>query len=71
MCDVTQSYLDGITEGRDTLKALVANGLSRREAAQSGLDTVKRVIALKFSREMAEFNRGQRDFFANQLKRKD
>ena len=72
MKEVTQSYLDGIAEGRATLKAIQAgdaHGLTLRDIpgiARNVADTCRLFDA---SNPVGQLLRGERDFWRNQLKR--
>ena len=62
------AYLLGIREGRKTLRFLISQGFTHREAVKHSIETCNGVRALGFSGEMADFNRGERDFFRHQAK---
>ena len=68
MKTVTQAYIEGIREGRAMLKHLLASGITREEAVASELATCSAITAMDFGGEMAEFNRGIRDFWRHQVK---
>lgn len=64
MATVTQEYLDGIREGRETLKR------EGPDNASLHLDNLNRTIASGFaaSNPVGQFLRGERDFWRNQIK---
>ena len=66
MSTVTDSYLLGIAEGRETFKR---EGLAN---AAAHLDNINRTIASGFcaSNPVGQFLRGERDFWKGQIKRK-
>jgi hypothetical protein len=60
----TQAYLLGIREGRETLQRFVVDGIADPATMRAHLANCS---AKGLSGEMAEFTRGERDFFRNQL----
>lgn len=63
---VTQAYLLGIREGRETLAMFQREGMADCATIRAHLANCR---AKGFSGDMAEFTRGERDFFARQLAR--
>jgi hypothetical protein len=63
------AYIEGICEGRRLWKFLTASGELTLEAAQAELDATKRCLRQGFSGDMAEAFRGERDFWAQQVKK--
>lgn len=69
MQTVSQSYLDGILEGRDFKRHCVEAGDTiDREFTSSHLDAIERTMR-GFSGPMRGFMRGERDYWRNQLKK--
>lgn len=67
---VSQSYLDGIADERAILRQAIADGETDLAAlARDMLDNINRTIAQGWSGEMAEYMRGSRDFWRNQVKK--
>lgn len=67
---VSQSYLDGIRDERAVLRQAIADGETDLAAlARDMLDNISRTIAQGWSGEMAEYMRGSRDFWRNQVKK--
>lgn len=67
---VSQSYLDGIADERAILRQAIADGETDLAAlARDMLDNINRTIARGWSGEMAEYMRGSRDFWRNQVKK--
>lgn len=67
---VSQSYLDGIRDERAILRQAIADGETDLAAlARDMLDNINRTIAQGWSGEMAEYMRGSRDFWRNQVKK--
>lgn len=67
---VTQAYLLGIREGRATLRGLESQGFTvDRQLARDVLANVKECLAMGFSGDMRDMMRGERDFWAGQVKR--
>lgn len=63
MSEVSAAYLMGIKEGRAFLKAFPdTNPAHEYEACRT-------MLAQGFSGDMAEFIRGERDFWKNQIKK--
>lgn len=61
---VTQAYLLGVKEGREFLRAFPETD------PRDMVEAITRTLAEGFSGDMAEFMRGERDFWKNQAKRK-
>lgn len=74
MKTVSQSYIDGILEGRASLNAIGGSAASR-EAIQSMFRSVEaqharsRGIAYGALADFVEFRRGEMDFWRNQVAR--
>ena len=66
---VSEAYLMGIRDERRLYKILQAEGADMRVEARSLLTNIKATLAEGFSGEMAEYMRGSRDFWANQVRR--
>jgi hypothetical protein len=62
MSTVTQAYLMGICEGREFLKRFPDSD------SQHEYEACCRTLREGFSGEMAEFMRGERDFWKNRIK---
>lgn len=71
MNTVTESYLDGIREGRSLLKAWQAEGLVDVPAlARASIDNLNRLCRQFGARSpVGQMLRGERDFWRNQLKK--
>jgi hypothetical protein len=67
MQTVSQTYLEGIREGRDFRRRCVAAGDTiDREFVAAHLDAIERTMR-GFSGTMRDFMRGERDFWRLQL----
>lgn len=62
---VSQAYCLGIREGRATLRQFAADGIANMETLQSHLANCRAATGL--SGDAADFARGERDFFRNQI----
>lgn len=70
MQTVTSSYLDGIRDERDLLRQCIADGEPDLAAlARDMLDNIERTIEQGWSGPMADYMRGSRDFWRNQIKK--
>lgn len=70
MDKVSQAYLMGIRDEREILEAEIAAGeTDLPKLAEDMLASVKRTLAQGFAGEMAQYMRGSRDFWANQVKK--
>lgn len=63
---VTTAYLDGIKDGRSFLSA---HGPFDRSEIERLRDNAAQVAKMNAGNAVAEFARGERDFWRNQLKR--
>ena len=63
---VTEEYLSGIREGRQTRRMIEATDVER--TAKIELEFLDRVGTMYGSEPSAEFCRGLRDFWQNQMK---
>ena len=67
---VSQSYLDGVADERAFLRRAIADGEADLAGlAREMLDTINRAVARGWSGEIAEYMRGSRDFWRNQVKK--
>lgn len=68
---ISQSYLDGIVEGRQLLKAWQAEGFTDIPAlAQASLESLNRLCTMyDATNPVGQMMRGERDFWRNQIKK--
>jgi len=67
---VSEAYLLGIKEGRDNLRWLKSQGEEvDYDRMIELLENIKAVLRMGFPDEMADFLRGERDFWKNQIKK--
>ena len=67
MSTVTEAYLLGVREGRESFKAALAQGLDKRMFLAAELNNLKALRNLGFSDEMRDVFKGHLDFVTNQL----
>ena len=69
MKTITQAYLRGIREGRETLQQFERDGIANLETARAALANCKELLGMGFADEMRDSFRGERDFWKNQIKK--
>ncbi len=63
---ISESYVQGVREGRDTLRAHLAHGIARNEAVRAEILNLKALLSSGFAPPMRDFFRGQYDFWKRQ-----